>query len=111
MNARLERNGHEVTKLKARDIYQRAFRPMFDIIVATADEEEMQRKLLEYLDQSDTQGLYRSIVLGINSSELQIWAKEVVSEKAAIVKRELQLQKQKKSKGIFSRLFGSNDKD
>lgn len=35
MNARLESHGHEVSKNKMRELYQRAFRSMHDIIVTT----------------------------------------------------------------------------
>jgi hypothetical protein len=50
-------------------------------------------------------------VLGINSDELVIWAKDVVSEKANAVKREMQIKKDKKSKGFMSRLFGGKEEE
>ena len=52
------------------------------------------------------QELYRAIVLGINSDELLIWAKEVVSEKANEVKTAAQIKKQNKKRGVFGRIFG-----
>ena len=45
-------------------------------------------------------------MLGINSDELLIWAKEVVSEKANEVKTAAQLKLEKKKKGVFGRFFG-----
>ena len=45
------------------------------------------------MNQSDLQNIYKAIVLGINSDELLIWAKEAVSEKASEVKTATQLKK------------------
>ena len=50
-------------------------------------------------------------MLGVNSAELQIWAKEIVSEKAAIHKREMQLKERKAKDGFLGSLFGSNKKE
>lgn len=35
MNALLERNGYEKSKKAARELYQQAFKPMLDIIIAS----------------------------------------------------------------------------
>lgn len=69
----------------------------------------MTAALQKHLKNSPSTELYRAIVLGINSDELTIWAKEVVSEKATIVKREMQLKQQKKSKGLMNRFFGNKE--
>lgn len=53
-----------------------------------------------------SQGLYKTIVLGINSDELIIWAKEVVSEKASEIRTAAQIKRQNKKKGVFGRMFG-----
>lgn len=56
------------------------------------------------------QDLYEAIVLGINSDDLDIWAREVVKEKANSVKLEMEMKKmQKKGKGFFGRVFGKQD--
>ena len=48
-------------------------------------------------------------MLGINSDDLEIWAREVVTEKANSVKVEMELKKQKKGKGFFGRVFGGKE--
>ena len=51
--------------------------------------------------------IYQAIVLGTNAADLELWAKEVVTEKVSTIKREVQLKKQAKNekKGFFSRVF------
>ena len=54
--------------------------------------------------------IYEAIVLGINSDDLEMWAREVVSEKANSVKVQIELKKQqKKGKGFFGRVFGGKE--
>ena len=47
----------------------------------------------------------------MNSDELVVWAKEIVSERANVVKREQQIKKEKKSKGFMSRFFGGKEEE
>ena len=58
-----------------------------------------------------SQGLYKTIVLGINSDELIIWAKEVVSEKASEIRTAAQIKRQNKKKGVFGRMFGGKQEE
>ena len=90
MNSLLQQSGLEVSKIQARELYQRVFRPMLEIIVSADPKkpEKMMEKLTQTLAQSGQEDLYRAIVLGMNSDELVVWAKEIVSEKANAVKRE-----------------------
>lgn len=63
--------------------------------------------MTEDLIDSESKQLYEAIILGINSSQLDEWARETISEKANFVKREIELKKHQESKrGFFGRMFG-----
>lgn len=113
MNYLLEQSGMEVSKIQARELYMTMFRPMLEIVVSADPKkpEKMIEKLAQTLAQSGQEELYRAIVLGMNSDELMVWAKEIVQEKANAVKREQQIKKEKKSKGFMSRFFGGKEEE
>ena len=51
--------------------------------------------------------MFHTLVLGINSADLDFWAREIVTTRAEVQKRQNELEKeQKKSKGFFGRLWG-----
>ena len=58
---------------------------------------------------SGQKNVYEAIVLGINSDDLETWAREVITEKANSVKVEMELKKKKKGKGFFGRVFGNKE--
>lgn len=80
MNYLLEQSGMEVSKHQARELYITMFRPMLEIVVSADPKkpEKMIEKLAQTLAQSNQEELYRAIVLGMNSDELMVWAKEIV---------------------------------
>ena len=112
MNSLLEEvMGHEVGKQEVREIYTAIFKRQLELIVtANLKKPELLKQALEQeMAASGQRDVYEAIVLGINSDDLDIWAREVITERANVVKVEMELKKQKKGKGFFGRVFGSKE--
>jgi len=86
----LESTGHEISKKSIKILYKQIFDLQLDVSLA-ADPKKPE-KLLEALEEDlITNGkfdLYHAILLGINSEDLQLWAREVVTKKVNDTKRE-----------------------
>ena len=112
MNALLEAQGTDATITRIRELYTEIFKAQLEIIVSATEKtkpEQLKFLLEDQLTESGKAEIYRAIILGISSSDLEIWAKEVVAEKAKIVKTQTELAKQQKKNqgGFFSSLWGS----
>ena len=109
MKELLEQMGHEASTRNRKALYAEIFARQLELI-ATSNPKKPE-KLMAALDSDlATHGshqIYQAIVLGTNAADLELWAKEVVTEKVSTIKREEQLKKQAKSekKGFFSRVF------
>ena len=72
--------------------------------------EQLTAALEQKLETDGDTEMYNALVLGINSADLDVWAREVTSYQAQIQKRQNEIEKEKnKSKGFFGRMFGGKD--
>ena len=57
--------------------------------------------------EENDEEMYHALVLGINSADLDFWAREIITTRAEVYKRQIALEKeQNKNRGFFGRLWG-----
>ena len=102
-----------VSKLDIRELFNEIFRHQLDVIVAVDPKkpEKLKTALAQaFASNPGSAELYESILLGMNSSDLELWTKDVVKEKVDTLKHEAELKKQsKKGKSFFGKVFGKKD--
>ena len=88
------------------------FKKQLELIVSSKYKkpEQLTAALEQKLEADGDTEMYHALVLGINSADLDVWAREVTSLQAQIQKRQNEIEKEKnKSKGFFGRMFGGKD--
>lgn len=112
LHALLQSKGYGVSTDEIREVYQEMFKKQLELIVSSnfKKPEQLTKALEQNLEANGDAEMYHALVLGINSADLDVWAREVTSLQAQIQKRQNEIEKEKnKNKGFFGRMFGGKD--
>lgn len=69
-------------------------------------QDKLKKAKLDDLEKHDEEELYKKITMAIDREDLELWAKEIIEEKAKATKKELEEKKQKKKSGFWGSIFG-----
>jgi len=72
-------------------------------------QDKLKAAITQDLLTSQSEELYHAIVLGMNSEDLTLWAKDIVSGKVNTVKKEMEIKKNAKKQRFFNRIFGGKE--
>ena len=72
--------------------------------------EKLAKAKAQDLEQHDETVLFKKITMAIDKADLELWAKEIISEKVKMVKKELEEKKQKKKESFWGSMFGGGGK-
>ena len=113
MQNKIAEMGEDRSKKRVKELYQATFARQLDLVVATDPKKKEKLdglKANDLLENNETE-IYQMIVRAIDSVDLQNWAREVVSKKAAVVKLELEEKRKNKQKGFFRGMFSRSKKE